>query len=144
MQSRRVSVLLVLLLLLAAPLALHAESIGAGGYTVAEANSTFANASAYVTTVNRSAYLVFYPDLKQSYSYLDKAGTLLNRSPSQSILYSNMAVRSAKVAYANIGPYRQASAAAALVFTLFMVFLLYRFMKPVARRRRGKRHGRQG
>lgn len=131
---RPYALIFALLLISAAPLPLHAQSIKGQNYTRAEANLTLSNASAYVSMINQSSYIFSSPDLKQAYSYLNEAELLLNKSPGSSVLYSNLAVSSARSAYKDIGAYRQISELGALVFTIVMALLLYRFMRPLRRK----------
>ncbi len=123
------------LLLLFAVQPYNAQSVSAQNYTKGQAGLIFSNASAYVNMINQSSYLVFSPNLKQAESDLDRARSLLNTSPVDSVLYSKIAVESANSAYERISTYRGISELGALAFTVIMVLLLYRFMKPVKARR---------
>lgn len=125
------ALIFVLLFLFAAPFSLSAQSISPRNYTVAEANLTISNATAYVNMINESSYLVFTPNLKQAYSYLGEADFLLNRSPGSAVLYADSAVASAHNAYGNMEAYREISAVGALVFTIILGLILYRFMMPI-------------
>lgn len=132
---RPASIILVLLFILAAPFSVFAQSLGPQNYTYARANTTLSNATAYLSRINDSGYLVFTPNLRQAYSYLGTAKLLLNKSPQGSVLYSNLAVKSARRAYGNIESYRETSILGALVFTIAMGLILYRFMVPVKKNR---------
>jgi hypothetical protein len=132
----RIALIFALLFLFAAPFSLFASSMSLQNHTVAEANLSISNTSAYLNTVNESSYLIFAPDLKQAYSYLDEANYLRNKSPDSAILYSNLATAAARNAYGDIESYRKVSVAGALVFTIIMGLILYRFMSSVKGSRR--------
>ena len=57
----------------------------ASGFSAGYANATMARVSAYVESVNESGYLIFYPNLTQAYSYLDKAQAAYNKSPEAAV-----------------------------------------------------------
>jgi len=118
-------------------LAFAAQAQGTQHYTVAQANETLSNATAYVNIVNESGYLVFWPNLTQAYSYLNKSRTSLNGSPDSAVMYAGLAAGSAKASYERIGAYREDATLAALAFTVVMAVMLYRFMKPVKKNRNG-------
>ncbi len=113
----------------------YGAGIGMQNYTVAQANQTIQNVSAYVQLVNQSAFLIFSPDLTQAHSYLGKAQVYYNSSPSLAVEYALMANASARNAYEAISAYRNYSFLAMLVFTGVVGFLLYVFA-----RRRGARN----
>ncbi len=133
--------LLALLLILSAVPLLGAQEIRSQNYTAGEARWLVSNASAYVSTINESSYLFFSPRLSESYSYLSQAGAMINGSPDSAVTYAGLAEGSARLAYQQIGTYREISAIGALVFTAITAIMLYRFMKPVAGGR-GVRNGR--
>lgn len=121
-----------MILAILSPFALaHAASIHTGEYNFSEANASLSNATAYVSMVNQSSYLIFSPKLNQSYSYLREARTLLNRSPASSTLYSRLAISSARQAYSSITIYRGYGFLGALVLTIISGLLLLRFMRYV-------------
>lgn len=122
---------LAMVLALFMPALAHANQVGQYNYTKKSAAAVLANATAYVGTVNQSAYLVFYPKLKQAYADLNTSALLLNNSPNSSVEYANLAVQSARSSYENINTYRQVSVVGAILFTIASAALLYWFMKPV-------------
>lgn len=87
-------------------IALIAASVGAqqlgANYTVTGANATISSALAYVNMVNQSGYLVFFPNLTQAYSYLQKAQGVYNSSPAAAVFYANKAVASAQAQYQSL------------------------------------------
>jgi hypothetical protein len=126
---------LAFLLALFMPALGHANQVVQANYNKSEARAVISNATAYLTTVNESAYLIFYPKLKQAYSYLNTSQLLLNSSPNASVEYANLAVASARSAYENINVYRDASVVVATILTVITALFLYRFMKPVKKTR---------
>ena len=94
-----------------------AQRIGSN-YTVEYANLTLASASAYVDSVNQSAYLIFYPNLTQAYAYLGKAKATYNTSPASSVLYAQEARSSAMAQYLAISGYRKMSFAVMAALTV--------------------------
>ena len=122
---------LVILAILSLPVLVNAASIHTAEYNFSEANASLNNATAYVSMVNQSSYLIFSPKLNQSYSYLGEARKLLNSTPGSSILYSKLAISSARQAYSNITLYRGYGFLGALVFTIISGLLLLRFMRYV-------------
>ena len=120
------------------PLA-FAASLGPAANSVSEANALLSNATAYIGTINQSTYLIFAPNLGKSYSYLSKAGEYLNSSPQDSMLYSDLAVKSARQAYGNIIAYRNYAFLGCLVFTIAVGLLLLKFMKPLRIERKRRR-----
>jgi hypothetical protein len=132
---QRKAIIFALLFIFAAQLYLVAQSAGQSHYTAAQANQTLSNATAYVSIINESGYLVFYPNLAQAYSYLNESRQALNSSPSNSIVYADLALASAKSSYQKIGTYRGISLLGTMVFTIIVGLILYRFMKPVGKKR---------
>ncbi len=129
---------LLLIFLAVQPLAFAAR-LGPAINSISGANTLLSNATAYVSTINQSGYLIFTPNLVKSYSYLSKAGRYLNSSPQSSMLYSNLAIESARESYGNIIAYRNYAFLGCMVFTIIMGLLLLRFMKPVKREKKHRR-----
>ncbi len=133
--SKQLHLLALFLILSAAPL-LGAQEIRSQNYTAGEARLLVSNATAYVNIVNESGYLFFSPKLSQSYAYLNQADVMLNSSPDSAAKYAQLAAGSAELAYQRIDSYREVSAVGSLVFTAITAIMLYRFMKPVAEKKR--------
>ncbi len=102
--------------------------------TVAYANQTVSNAAYYISQVNESGYLIFYPNLTQSYSYLAKAQSLYNSSPAAAVIYANKATSEAVAQYARISSYKSESIVVMAAFTIFFALLLGRVMRPVGKK----------
>ncbi|MDE1874354.1 MAG: hypothetical protein KGI04_04550 [Candidatus Micrarchaeota archaeon] len=99
--------------------------------TIAYANETVSNAAYYLSQVNESGYLIFYPNLTQAYSDLFKAESTYNTSPSSAVVFANKAVDEANTEYQRISTYRSESAVVMVAFTIFFVLLLGRVARPV-------------
>ncbi len=99
----------------------------------AQANITKAiNITAsYIEQVNKSSYLVFYPNLKQAYTYLDKAEGIKNEDPSLAFSTLNMAYSSAQGQLASIDRYEYISLYITIILTAITAIALYLIMKPV-------------
>jgi hypothetical protein len=131
MQKSLVYIVLISTMLFGA----SAQYIVAQSYNSVQANATLVNATAYVKSINQSAYLLFYPNLSESYKYLGMARSTSQNSPSYSIYYSGLAVSSANASYSMVNSYRYLSLLAVTIFTIAMAILLYKFMKPVKKKR---------
>lgn len=116
---------------------MHASQIYAQNYSVEQANITIAQAYSYVNAVNESGYLIFQPDLAQSYRYLSNASSLYTKSPNVAVAYSQMAVQLAQEQYSSIGYYRSKSVPILALFTILAAFALFKVMIPVRKRKRG-------
>lgn len=96
----------LLLISLSSILFAQSSSIASTGYTSAYANQTVNQTLSYVNQVNDSGYLIFYPNLTSSYSYLGKAEQYASSSPDSSVLYSQMAAKQAQEEYSRISGYK--------------------------------------
>ncbi|MGC8629075.1 MAG: hypothetical protein ACP5T4_02595 [Candidatus Micrarchaeia archaeon] len=103
------------------------------------ANATLAKAKAYVQLINESGFLVFYPNLSPSYAYLTKAEKVLNKSPSESIAYADLAVDEAKKSYENLNKYRVWSFIIMVLLTIAIGILLFALMGKPAKRPKNKK-----
>ena len=97
-------------------------------------NSSYAlniinNTYLYIETINESGYLIFYPNLSQSYSLLNKAKEIVNQSPSVAIDLANEAKASADNAYQKIQSYKYASFLVVLILLFIFSYLLYKTIK---------------
>ncbi|MCL5239170.1 MAG: hypothetical protein M1286_01705 [Candidatus Marsarchaeota archaeon] len=106
--------------------------------TVAYANQTVSNSAYYLSQVNESGYLVFYPNLTQAYSDLFKAESTYNTSPSTAVIFANKAVDEANTEYQRISAYRPEAVVVMAAFTVFFVLLLGRAARPVKKPRASK------
>jgi hypothetical protein len=103
--------------------------------SVSEANASIANATSYISSVNQSAFLLFYPNLSKAYGYLSDAKATYLTSPDAAILYSRQAVSAARNSYGELGRYREISLLFMLAFTIATAAALYKFMLPIKKRR---------
>ena len=83
-----------------------------------------------MNTVNQSPYLVFYPNLTASYSYIDKAMNVSHTDPAYGYALLDMATGSARQQLDMINRYRTVSFCALAAATAVLALLLNRFMKP--------------
>lgn len=112
------------------PLA-YGQQLTTINYTQSQANTIIKNATNYVSQINQSGYLIFYPDLKQAYASLNRSMFLYSHGAySASVPYANQAVYYATLAYQNIGVYRYLGFAIVIAFTAAVGFALYKLMKP--------------
>ncbi len=107
----------------------------------AAANQTLSRAEAYVSLVNESGYLVFYPNLTQAYADLNKSMQLYNNSPGSAVVFANEAVDSARIEYARIQEYKEASFVVMLVISIVLVAVFLKIMKPVKNRSTAAKNG---
>ena len=114
------------------------SGISTSSYNALQAREYVANATAYVRSVNESAYLIFYPNLTTAYSYLSKAGSYSNSSPSTAVSFAYKAAQSARNAYQNIQVYKTDSLAVVTAFTIATALVLYMYMKRIDRKRKSK------
>lgn len=112
----------------------QSSQITTSNYTQTQVNNTIANATAYVNSVNMSAYLIFSPNLTQAYAYLNKANNYSKTSPGSAILYAALAKQSAQMAYSQISAYKKISFAGMVIFTIVAGLILYVYMRPIRRR----------
>ena len=103
--------------------------------TVAYANQTVSNAAYYISQVNESSYLAFYPNLTQAYADLFKAESTYNTSPATAVIYANKAMSEAASEYARIGSYRSESIIAMAALTAVFAILIWRSARRVKRQR---------
>ncbi len=95
--------------------------------------------AAYIQTVNESGYLIFYPNLSQSYALLAKAQNESTSNPSQSLSLLTMARQSADQQLQIIDSYRNTAAVIVAIFVIVIGTLLYYTMIPYRRRNTRKR-----
>jgi hypothetical protein len=98
-------------------------------------NSNLTNAinstASFINRVNQSSYLVFYPDLKPAYSYLDRAKIDANNGNySDAYLLLANARASAQAQLDRINSYRSVSFYALTAIAIALAVLLYALMLP--------------
>ncbi|MGC8586560.1 MAG: hypothetical protein ACP5K5_03400 [Candidatus Micrarchaeia archaeon] len=93
----------------------------------------------YINMVNKSAYIIFYPNLTSAYSYLEKAKNISRSDPAYAseLLYD--ARRSAGEQLASIYRYRNESVLALSVVAVILAIALYWYMRPVTKAKKAKR-----
>ena len=111
-------------------LAPGAQHAAGAQYAGARSNMSYAinYTAAYLSTVNKSAYLIFYPDMGQPYSYFDQAVNLSKSN--QSAAYSLLAKARASALQQEdkIYAYRDGSFWIMLVMFVASSILLYLLM----------------
>jgi hypothetical protein len=100
-------------------------------FSKAYANATINQAVSVVNQVNESGYLIFYPNLTQSYLDLNRSISLYNASPASAVIFANRAASEANVQYMLISGYKQISFIIMLAFTIIFTLIIIKVMKPV-------------
>lgn len=128
----------------------YADQVSTLNATQQLANSTVANVTAYVSLVNQSAYLVFWPNLANAYSNLSAARLYIQSSPVSAIVDADKARYAAGLAYnttvgcanfitaPNSTPgcnNKKFSFAALLLLTAIMTVVLINLMKPIDKKK---------
>jgi predicted PurR-regulated permease PerM len=114
--------------------AMQYQSIATANYTVEEANSIINSVLSYTNLINQSSYLIFSPNLKNAYTYLENASSIYNTSPGEAVAYALKAKEIAQAQYNAINSYRLISFVAMLAFSIIALYLLLIYMKPVKHR----------
>ena len=94
---------------------------------------------AYIRMVNQSAYFIFYPNLAQSYKYLDEANSIAPVNQSKAVELLALARSSAHDSLVSIDRYRLVSLIALIAITLVSSIGMYMFMRVRPKTRHGKR-----
>ncbi len=99
------------------------------------ANSSISNqinaTVAYVSMVNKSAYIIFYPNLSGAYYYINKAKNLSASNPKEAEVMLEKAHDSAAQQLYAIYRYRSEAVAALALIALILAIILYLFAKPI-------------
>lgn len=110
---------------------LGGQIITSPNYTAEQANGIITNATAYVQSVNQSAFLVFYPNLTMANYYLRISESIYKTNTSEAVFYARQAAAAASAAYSGIALRKGIGLFLATVFTIAMGAALYVFMKPI-------------
>ena len=116
------------------------QSLGLQNYTPEQARAIINETTSFVNTINESGYIIFYPRLSGAYSYLANATKIYNTSPDLAVAFSIKAREIAIEEENRIESYAYIAFIAMLIFTLSMLSLLYIYMKPVKKARKGVIH----
>ncbi len=138
----RQSLALLAVLLLVPSIAL-AQSIGVPEYTAAQANASISVAANYINGINESGFLLFQPNLTQSYGYLKLAEQFQNASPGTAVFYAGKAQSAAVQQYQDISYYRSRSVPVMVAFTLLFLLILVKLGVPVVVHKRGSKYKRR-
>ncbi|ASI13565.1 membrane protein [Candidatus Mancarchaeum acidiphilum] len=92
----------------------------------------------YVTLVNKSSYIVFYPNLKGAYANLSKAKNLSKENPAVAYSLLEDSYKSASLQLKRIGTYRLPTLIILIVLTALSSLYLYYLMEPVKRQPKQK------
>ncbi len=84
----------------------------------------------YVDMVNSSSYLFFYPDLKESYTYLNESASIYKTNSSMAYLLLGLARSFASSELSRIDSYRAYSLAATVAAAAIFTVVLYLLMRP--------------
>ncbi len=93
-------------------------------------SNTINTTYSYINTVNYSAYLFFYPNLTQAYSYYYKAVNVSTKNSTQTYTLLQQARSSAGNELIKINKYKQQSTEALAVVSVFLIVILYMLMRP--------------
>ncbi len=141
----RMAMLLTAVMLALISTGIHA-SVATPHATLMQNNSSVSavinQTAAYINTVNQSGYLIFYPNLTSSYSFLNKSKQAYGNNLSESMFYANRAKSSAEDAYTKIESYKYYSAITLLVLAIALGALIYLYMLPI-KKGKAKRIGRR-
>ncbi|MCL4365491.1 hypothetical protein M1590_04170 [Candidatus Marsarchaeota archaeon] len=118
------------------PAIILAQSIGIAGYTSVQANATINSTANYINSINESGFLLFQPNLTNSYAYLNLAIKLRNSSPNTAVLYAQEARSAAEQQYQNMRYYSGWSILVMGVLALLFLFMLIRLGIPVKKKRK--------
>ncbi|MCL4372201.1 hypothetical protein M1373_02685 [Candidatus Marsarchaeota archaeon] len=99
--------------------------------TVSQAsiNASINKTESLLNEVNKSSYLIFYPNLKQAYSDLSKAKSIANEDPGLAENLLNLSYASAQSQLSSINKYRNISFVIMLLLTAVSAVALYRLMR---------------
>ena len=118
------------------PVIILAQSIGIAGYTTVQANATINSTANYINSINESGFLLFQPNLTNSYAYLNLAIKLRNSSPSTAVLYAQKAKSAAEQQYQNMRYYSDWSIPVMAALSILFLLILIRLGNPIKRRHR--------
>lgn len=107
-----------------------AQSLNSSSNLTAAINST----QQYISKVNQSAYILFYPNLAASYAYLNLAENVSSTNASYSYALLAKARASAQNQEAGISKYEQISLYVLVALAILLAIILYAFMIPYKKR----------
>lgn len=93
-------------------------------------NQSINSTGNYIESVNQSGYLVFYPNLTQSYKYFYEAKNVSKTNPILAMQLLSQASQSATNQLNILNQKRQGSLYVMLVLTAIVAAILYVVMKP--------------
>ncbi len=118
-------------------------------YNVSSINNSINQTREYIQTVNRSAYLIFYPNLSLAQSYLNKSISLQSNAiiPSQekAVEIPSLLAKAKQSAYQqqiNIYKYRAISFKVLVIALIITLVVLYFISSMGQRRAQGKKQSR--
>lgn len=89
----------------------------------------FNNTETYIQNVNMSAYLIFYPNLKQAYTYLNLSKITYSTNPQKAYKFLNMSFNSASTELHKINSYKEYSLIVMIILSILSGIVLYKIMK---------------
>ncbi|MCL4374091.1 MAG: hypothetical protein M1360_04120 [Candidatus Marsarchaeota archaeon] len=104
----------------------YAHSANASASFSTELNATMG----YISMVNKSAYIIFYPNLTAAYNYVSEAKKAASTDPQRASALLADAKASASVQLSSIYRYRTESVVALAAFSVALAILIYLYMRP--------------
>lgn len=89
----------------------------------------FNSTESYIQNVNTSAYLIFYPNLKQAYIYLNRSKSIYSTNPKKAYQFLNMSIKSARAELFRINSYKEYSLFVMIILSILSGIILYRLMR---------------
>ncbi|MGC8652288.1 MAG: hypothetical protein ACP5UH_03505 [Candidatus Micrarchaeia archaeon] len=94
-----------------------------------ELNATIA----YINMVNKSAYIIFYPNLTSAYAYISEAKKAASSDPQNASALLGLAKASAEKQLMAVYKYRTESVIVLAVIAVILAIIIYIYMRPVQR-----------
>ncbi len=132
------STAIILFFLLVLGLTNAQSRISQTNYNATQANSIVNNVSAYMSTINQNGtvmFSLFEPNLTVAYKNLALAQGNVTSNPNLAVRYANTAYNITQSQYRTVKYNEQTSFPVIFGFTALMLFLLYKFMLPVKKRK---------
>ncbi|MGC8670112.1 MAG: hypothetical protein ACP5TL_03105 [Candidatus Micrarchaeia archaeon] len=107
----------------------------AGANVTGSLNSSINSTKEFITLVNQSAYLIFYPNLTAAYSYLNKAENMSTKDPQNASSLLAKARSNAEEQLNTIYKYRTDSVVLLSIIGIILAFLIYFYMRPLKTKR---------
>jgi len=106
-----------------------ADAVTANTSISASINST----ESYINMVNKSEYIIFYPNMTSAYRYLSMAKNASKTNPQYAMVLLNEARLSAEAQLVSVYKYRTLSVAVLAITGIILAIIIYWYMRPVAK-----------